>query len=143
MSTLGLRLNQDMTRVDAAARKLVAMSLRLFPTYEPGFGLGIRASIELTALYDGGGDSAFPDGMYELVQLDAFSGAEVVEEAIYQMIEEIYADVGDRDAASLRLFGYTEYITPEAAAVVYRWLSNGITERAKVIAAAEPPEIPF
>jgi hypothetical protein len=143
MSTLGLRIDQNMTYSDAIERKLVAMSLRLFPTYEPGFGLGIRAGIELTALSDDGGDSAFPDGMYELVQLDAFGGAEVVEEDIYRMIEEIYADIGDRDAASLHLFGYTEYITPEAAAVVYRWLSNGITERAKVIADAEPPEIPF
>ncbi len=142
MSTLGLRIDQNMTRVDAAERKLVAMSLRLFPTYEPGFGLGIRASIELTALSDDGGDSAFPDGMYELVQLDAFGGAEVVEEDIYTMLEEIYTDIGDRDAATLRMFGYTEYITTEAASVVYRWLTNRIAERTKAIADAQD-DIPF
>lgn len=142
MSTLGLRIDQNMTRIDAAERKLVAMNLRLFPTREPGFGLGIRASIELTALFDDGGNSSFPDGIYELVQMDAFGGAALVEEDIYHMFKEIYDDIGERDAATLRLFGYAEYITVEAATVIYKWLSNRIAERAKAIADAQD-DIPF
>jgi hypothetical protein len=138
MSTLGLRIDQNMTRIDAIERKLVAMSLRLFPTYEPGFGLGIRACIELTALSDDGGDSAFPDGIYKLVQMDKYGGADHLGCDVYDLFAEIYANIDDRETASDQMFGNVEYITTEAATTVYRWLIMRMAE-----AEDEREEIPF
>ena len=135
-STLGLRINQNMSRADAIERNLVAMDLRLFPIGEP---IGVRASIELTALFDDGTDLGFHNGTYELTRLDFFTDASQVHSELYNLFAEIYTNSDARSLASDRMFGNTEYISGEAAAVIYRWLCNRATDNAEPELTADIP----